>query len=439
MNAAGKSDAPLRAFSPTPYVIAGYATILLAFGVFGTWAATAPLASGVVAHGVVVVSTNRKVIQHLEGGIVSEILVREGDIVEPGDVLVKLDPTQAVGNFTVLKERLALLRAAEARLQAESINADDIDFPLDIYDPASRAEPAYIKLHRTLFSDRKATKDGQTGILKARASQLEEEVGGLAAQRKSLTEQRDSLVEQIERMEEGQRNGYVSTNQVAQLMRGRMELEGNLGRVIADTAKANESIAETKLRVLQLNQEFVERASTELRDIRDQVAEVSERVKQAQDILDRTVVRAPVRGMVQDIRVHTKTGVVRPAEPMMEIVPLNDEFIINARVRPVDVDEVMIGGTAEVRFTGFASRTTPVIFGSVQVVSPDIIQPENPQIEPFYNARIRVSEKDIPQELRGRLQAGMPAEVIVSGGARTLVEYLVKPLSDSFSKGMLEQ
>lgn len=434
-----KPGAPERSFSPAPYVIAGYATIALAFGVFGTWAATAPLASGVVAGGVVVVSSNRKTIQHLEGGIISEILVKEGDIVEADDILARLDPTQAVGNFTVLSERLALLKAAEARLEAESVNADEITFPSEIFDPGSGEEPAYVKLHRTLFADRKATKEGQTGILRARSSQLEEEVRGLEAQRKSLGDQRDSLVEQIVRMEEGQKNGFVSTNQVAQLMRGRMELEGNLGRLIADTAKANESIAETKLRVLQLNQEFVERASTELREVRDQVAEVSERVKQAQDVLDRTVIRAPVRGMVQNVRIHTKTGVVRPADPIMEIVPLNDEFIINARVRPVDVDEVLIGGKAEVRFPGFSSRTTPVIFGTVQVVSPDIIMPDNPQIEPYYTARIHVGEKDIPDTLRGRLQAGMPAEIIVSGGERTLVQYLVKPLTDSFSKGMLEQ
>ena len=123
----------------------------------------------------------------------------------------------------------------------------------------------------------------------------------------------------------------------------------------------------------------------------------------------------------------------------MEIVPLNDEFIVNARVRPVDIDEVMVGGTAEVRFPGFASRQTPVIFGSVQVLSPDIIVPDNAQIEPYYNCRIRVAEKDIPKEIRGRLQAGMPAEVIVTGGERTLVRYLVKPLTNSFSKGMLEE
>jgi len=439
MKSKQKPGTPAKSFSPTPYVIAGYATIALAFGVFGTWAATAPLASGVATHGVVVVSSNRKVIQHLEGGIIEEIAVKGGDLVEAGDVLVRLDTKQAAGNFTVLSERLALLKASEARLQAESFNADDVTFPPEILGQHNAEEPAYVKMQRTLFRDRKATRDGQTGILQARVGQLQEEVSGLEAQGKSLGDQRDSLVAQIERMEQGQKNGYVSTNQVAQLMRGRMELEGNLGRVTADMAKANEAIAETKLRTLQLNQEFVERASTELREVRDQVAEVSERVKQAEDILDRTVVRAPVRGIVQDIRVHTKTGVVRPAEPIMEIVPLNDEFIVNARIRPVDIDEVMVGGTAEVRFPGFSSRTTPVIFGTVQVVSSDIIMPENPQIEPYYNARVRVSEAEIPQNLRGRLQAGMPAEVIVKGGERTLVEYLVKPLTDSFSRGMLEQ
>ncbi|MFI0846051.1 HlyD family type I secretion periplasmic adaptor subunit [Mesorhizobium sp. IMUNJ 23232] len=428
-----------KSFSPTPYVVAGYATIALAFGVFGTWAATAPLASGVVASGVVVVSGNRKTIQHLEGGIISEIMVKEGDIVEAGDVLIRLDRTQAVGNYAVLTERYDLLRAAEARLQAESVNADAIDFPPELLAKQGAEEAPYIKLQRTMFRDRRGTRDGQTGILNARVGQLEEQVRGLESQRKSLEGQRDSLVEQIERMEEGQRNGYVSTNQVAQLMRGRMELEGNLGRVIADTAGANQSIAETKLRVIQLGQEFVERAGTELRETRDQIAEVAERVKQAQDILDRTVIRAPVRGMIQDVRVHTKTGVIRPAEPLMEIVPLDEEFIVNARVRPVDVDLVMVGGAAEVRFPSFSSRTTPVIFGTVDVVSPDIIQPENPQIEPYYTARITVSEKEIPDSLRGRLQAGMPAEVIVSSGERTMVQYLVKPLTDAFSRGMLEE
>lgn len=428
-------------FSPAPYVIAGYATIALAFGVFGTWAATAPLASGTVAGGTVAVFSNRKVVQHLEGGIVSEILVKEGNVVEVGDVLVRLDSTQAQGNHAVLKSRLAFMRATEARLEAESIDADEINFPQDILeaDGADAGEPIFVKLQRTLFNDRKATKAGQIGILRVRIEQLGEELIGLESQRNAFSEQVSSMTLEIERLTRGQEGGFVATNQVAQLSRTRMELEGNLGQVIASIAKVKQSVAETELQILQISQEFSERASTELRDIRDQVHEVSERVKQAQDVLTRTVIRAPVRGMVQNIQIHTTSGVVRPAEQIMEIIPLDDDLIVNARIRPVDIDNVSLNGMAEVRFPAFSSRTTPVIFGTVSTVSQDIIQPDDSRVEPYYLARVEVPEAEIPPELRGRLVPGMPAEVIFVSGERTLVQYLVKPLQDAFSKGLLER
>lgn len=428
-------------FSPAPYVIAGYATIALAFGVFGTWAATAPLASGTVAGGTVAVFSNRKVVQHLEGGIVSEILVKEGNVVEVGDVLVRLDSTQAQGNHAVLKSRLAFMRATEARLEAESIDADEITFPQDIIeaDGAGAEEPVFVKLQRTLFNDRKATKAGQIGILRVRIEQLGEELIGLESQRKAFSEQVSSMTQEIERLTRGQEGGFVATNQVAQLSRTRMELEGNLGQVIASIAKVKQSVAETELQILQISQEFAERASTELRDIRDQVHEVSERVKQAQDVLTRTVIRAPVRGMVQNIQIHTTSGVVRPAEQIMEIIPLDDDLIVNARIRPVDIDNVSLNGMAEVRFPAFSSRTTPVIFGTVSTVSQDIIQPDDSRVEPYYLARVEVPEAEIPAELRGRLVPGMPSEVIFVSGERTLVQYLVKPLQDAFSKGLLER
>ena len=428
-------------FSPAPYVIAGYATIALAFGVFGTWAATAPLASGTVAGGTVAVFSNRQVVQHLEGGIVSEILVKEGNVVEVGDVLVRLDSTQAQGNHAVLKSRLAFMRATEARLEAESIDADAIDFPQDILeaDGADAGEPIFVKLQRTLFNDRKATKAGQIGILRVRIEQLGEELIGLESQRNAFSEQVSSMTQEIERLTRGQEGGFVATNQVAQLSRTRMELEGNLGQVIASIAKVKQSVAETELQILQISQEFAERASTELRDIRDQVHEVSERVKQAQDVLTRTVIRAPVRGMVQNIQIHTTSGVVRPAEQIMEIIPLDDDLIVNARIRPVDIDNVSLNGMAEVRFPAFSSRTTPVIFGTVSTVSQDIIQPDDSRVEPYYLARVEVPEAEIPAELRGRLVPGMPSEVIFVSGERTLVQYLVKPLQDAFSKGLLER
>jgi HlyD family type I secretion membrane fusion protein len=428
-------------FSPAPYVIAGYATIALAFGVFGTWAATAPLASGTVAGGTVAVFSNRKVVQHLEGGIVSEILVKEGNVVEVGDVLVRLDRTQAQGNHAVLKSRLAFMRATEARLEAESIDANEIVFPQDILeaDGEGTAEPIFVKLQRTLFQDRKATKAGQIGILRVRIEQLGEELIGLEAQRKAFSDQAGSMTEEIVRLTRGQEGGFVATNQVAQLSRTRMELEGNLGQVIASIAKVKQSVAETELQILQISQEFSERAGMELRDIRDQVHEISERVKQAQDVLARTVIRAPVRGMVQNIQIHTTSGVVRPAEQIMEIIPLDDDLIVNARIRPVDIDNVSLNGMAEVRFPAFSSRTTPVIFGSVSTVSQDIIQPDDSRVEPYYLARVEVPEAEIPPELRGRLVPGMPAEVIFANGERTLVQYLVKPLQDAFSKGLLEK
>lgn len=428
-------------FSPTPYVVAGYATLALAFGVFGTWAATAPMASGVVAGGTVAVYSNRKVVQHLEGGIVSEILVQEGNVVDVGDILVRLDPKQAQGNYAVLSTRLAFLKATEARLEAESVAADEITFPPEVLAEIKpgEPEPVFIKLQRNIFEDRRVTKAGQISILKVRAEQLGEEIIGLQAQRNAFESQLSSITEEIERLSRGQEGGFVATNQVSQFTRTRMELEGNLGQAISSIARAKQSIAETELQIIQISQEYAERASTELRDVRDQVQELSERVKQARDILDRTTIRAPVRGMVQNIQIHTTSGVIRSAEHIMDIIPLDDDLIINARVRPLDIDNVDLGSRAEVRFSAFSSRTTPVIFGSISVLSQDIIQPDDARVEPYYIARVEVSEKDIPPELRGRLVPGMPAEVIFVSGERTLVQYLLKPLQDSFSKGLLEQ
>ena len=427
-------------FSPRPFVLAGYATVVLAFGVFGTWAATAPLSSGIAAQGQVVVFSNRKIIQHLEGGIVDDIPVQEGDIVEPGDILAKLDSKQAQGNFDILSQRFNLLRATEARLQAESANLDGIEFPEDLpLKDANNNDAFYIRLQENSFRDRIATRNGQVDILESRIEQLENEISGLESQHNSFSEQAASMVEEISRLTRGQKGGVVATNQLAQLTRSRIEIEGNLGRIVADTAKVNQTIAETKLQILQISQEFVERASSELREIRDQLNETGERVKQARDILDRTIVRAPVRGMIQNIQIHTRSGVIRPAEPLMDLIPLDENLIINARIRPVDIDNVAIGTRAEVRLSSFSSRTTPVIFGEVHVLSQDVVQPEDSRVEPYYVARVQVAEQDIPPNVKGRLVPGMPADVIFVGPQRTLVQYLAKPMADAFSKGMLEE
>ena len=393
-------------------------------------------ASAVIASGVVSVESNRKAIQHLEGGIVQEILVDDGDIVEAGDPLIRLDPTQAQGNYAVLSTRQALLQATEARLLAESINATEVNFPDALETPL--VQPA-LDLQRTIFNDRKATKDNQLDILDARVEQLNEEIEGLQVQLESTEGQRESLTEEVTRLTTGQASGVVATNQLSQLTRQQMELQGQYGSIVSEIARIRQSIAETELQMLQIEQEYKERAGSELRDVRDQLNEVSERVVLARDVLDRTVISAPVRGMVQEMQVHTTRGVVRPADHLMDIIPLDDDLIINARVRPIDIDSVAVGSSAEVRFGAFSSRTTPVIFGSVQVLSQDVIEPEDGRTEPYYVARVQVTDDAIPDELRGRLIAGMPADVIIATGERTLVQYLLRPMEDAFAKGMREQ
>jgi HlyD family type I secretion membrane fusion protein len=434
-----KKQREAKEFSPAPYIAAGYITIVLAFGVFGTWAATAPIASGVVASGTVSVESNRKTVQHLEGGIVQAIIAKEGDIVLPGDPILRLDPTQAFGTYTYQQNRLGLLQATEARLIAESTNADKISIPTELLNSNSPAVQEAIVLQQTIFGDRRRSKDGQIGILQARIDQLQEAVGGLLDQRGAVDAQTKSLQDEVNRMSKGQLNGAVGVNQLSQTMRAQLNMQGDHGSITTEIAKLRQTIAETQLQIIQVSQEFVERAGTEMRDIRDQLNEATEKARVAKDVLDRTVVRAPVRGMLQNIRVHTIGGVIRPAEPVMDIIPLDDNLVVTAKVRPLDIDNVKVGLKAEVRFSSFSTRTTPAVFGKVTVLSQDVIEPTQANEQPYYEARVEVDDKDIPDEIRGRLLPGMPADVIISTGERTFAQYVIKPLSDTFYKSMREK
>ncbi|SFV26736.1 HlyD family secretion protein [Devosia crocina] len=428
-----------KEFSPRPYILMGYATLAMTFGVFGVWAATAPLASGVVAGGTVSVESSRKTVQHLEGGIVSEILGREGEIVEAGAIVLRLDPTQAQGNATYLAARQAMLRAQEARLIAENSNAPEVSIPPELLAHQDASVQNVVALQQTLFHDRKASKDGQVAIFTSRIGQLNEAINGLTLQQEAVTGQMSSLGEEIDRLTRGQATGVIATNQLSSINRQRLELQGELGAITSEIARSRQTISETELQIIQVNQEFVERAGTELRDVREQLNETTERLFVARDVLERTVVRAPVRGMLQSIRVHTIGGVIRPAEPVMDIIPLDDDLIIAAQIRPIDIDSVSIGQEAEIRFPAFSSKTTPAIFGTISVVSQDVIQPENSNQPPYYSARIQVADSQVPADIRERLLPGMPVDVIVSTGERTMAEYFIRPMTDMFSKGMLER
>ena len=428
-----------RSFSPNPYMMAGYAAIILTFGIFGTWAATAPLASGVVANGVVSIEGNRKTVQHLEGGIISKILVEEGDIVEKGDPLIELDKTQALGNYAVWETRLQSLRAQEARLIAASMGKKEIDFPEDLLKSDKPQIQTMVQLQRNLFRDQLKTKNGKIAILQTRIQQLAKSKEGFENQLDALDMQIDSLDEELKRLNTGFEKGVVAGNAISAQKRVKFDLQVDRAAIESEISKNQETVSETKLQILQTEQEFTEKAVSDYKQTRDELGEVEEKVRVTKSILDRTVIRAPLRGKVQGLRVHTTNGVIRPADPLMDIVPADDDLIVHAQIRPIDIDNIHPDADVEVRFSAFSSKTTPAVFGKITVLSKDVIEPTNSNQAPYYLAYVKVDEEDIPEELKGRLVAGMPADVIVSTGERTMAQYITKPLIDTFHKSMKEK
>ena len=425
--------------SPKPVALAGYFLIFMTFGVLGSWAAVAKLDSAVVAPATISLEGNRRVVQHFEGGIVEEILITEADVVEQGQVVVRLSAVDARSNLEVFSTRLDVARLVEARLLTERATDDSIVFPQDVIDKGTPAVMAVVADQRDLFEDRKSILKSQADILSARVDQIKVQIEGLELQRSAFERRIANYTEMLERMRDGADGGLIQRNVLSQREDELIEIEANLGQVISDIAQAQASIGETELQVLQLTQEYRERANTELEQIRAEISELQERRKVAQDVLDRTEIRAPGSGTIQNLKVHTVGSVIRPGEVLMELVPEDEELIINARVSPIDKDNVAPGLSTEVRFTACKTKLTPIMLGSVETVSGDVITPDNANEQPYFLARITVDENDIPEEISGRLTAGMPADVIITTGERTVANFIVSPLMDAVRKSMIEE
>lgn len=425
--------------SPKPIALMGYILIFITFGVFGSWAAVAKLDSAVVAPGTISLEGNRRVVQHFEGGIVEEILVQEADRVEMGDVLLRLSSIEARSNLEVFSTRLDVAHLVEARLLTERALEDEIKFPEDVLSRNSASVNAVLADQQNLFKGRRGILKSQEDILSARIEQIKVQIEGLELQKSAFERRIENYTAMLVRMRDGESKGLIQGNQLAQREDELIEIEANLGQVISDTAQAQASIGETKLQVLQLTQEYRERASTELEEIRAQISELQERRKVAADVLARTEIRAPGSGAIQDLKVHTVGSVVRPGDVLMELVPEDEELIINARVSPIDVDNVAPGLATEVRFSAFKTKLIPIMLGVVESVSGDVITPENANESPYYLARVTVDENDIPVDIKDRLTAGMPAEVVITTGERTVINFIASPLMDAVRKSMIEE
>ncbi|MEI4263470.1 HlyD family type I secretion periplasmic adaptor subunit [Roseovarius sp. D0-M9] len=417
----------------------GYAIVILTFGVFGSWASVAKLDSAVFAPGTIALEGNRKVVQHFEGGIVQEIFVDEADVVKEGDVLLRLSGVEARSNLHVVDTRLDVAKIVEARLLAERQLADTLEIPDLNVGTSSTIVESTIADQRVLFQDRRAILKSRTDILESRIEQLGEQVQGLEMQKSALTRRVANFTTMIDRMTGGVEKGLIQKNVMSQQQDEMIQIEASLGQIISEIAQAKNVINETEFEKLQVGQEYKQRANTELEEIRAQISELEQRKKVAIDVLNRTEIRSPGSGSIQNLKVHTIGSVIRPGDILMELVPKNENLIINARVSPRDIDSISPGLETEVRFTAFKTNLTPIMLGHVRSVSNDIITPENPQDPPYYLARIDVNDKDIPENIQGRLSAGMPADVIITTGERTVVNYMASPLIDAVRKSLIEE
>ena len=415
----------------------GYGLIILTFGVLGGWAAVAKIDRAVSAAGVVAIDTNRKTVQHLEGGIVREILVKEGEAVAQGAVLFRLENVQAKADYELNENQLHSLLAAEARLVAERDEKGDIAWPEEIAPSSSSVWDQVMADQTAEFNKRRSSLQGQVEVLKSRTDQLRDEVRGTELEKVSAENQVDYINKELTGLRALNEQKLIPTTRLYAMERERERLQGSIGEAIAQVAKSHEQIGEYNLQIQQLKEKFQEQVASSLTDVRQKIADVREKIAVTKDVLRRVEVIAPVAGTVQNLKVFTIGQVLRPGESLLDIVPKNEHLNIEVQFSPNDIDGVLVGQKAEIRFPAFHSRVIPLILGHLESVSMDRLVDETSK-QPYYRGIVGLDSTDIPEEWRSRVRAGMPAEVIVASGERTVLSYFVSPLTSTLRKGFIE-
>ncbi len=413
----------------------GMGVVIVGIGALGAWAALAPVKSATLASGVVKVAGERKTVQHLEGGIVREILVREDQRVDTGDPLVVLDDIAARTRQRLLQSERDALQAELARLEAERDGRAAAAYPAELL--ARRDDPGVARLldgETQLLATRQAALRGQLDVLAQRQQQAREKIAGREAESNATRTKLGYITEELRGAESLLEVGiYLKTRYYA-LKRAEADLQSDLGRLGADIAETRALIGEADLRMIDLRNQLRREASDRIQDVRARLREVTERLAAADDALARTRVTAPLPGTVIGLRVHTRGGVIQPGAAILEIVPRDERLVVEARIRPEDIDRVHRGMAAEVRFTAFNQRTTPVFPGEVLRISADRFT--DPGLgQSFYVAQIGL---DAQAGARLALQPGMPAEVYIVTGERTVLSYLVRPIREQIRRAMLE-
>lgn len=423
-------------------VLVGVAIVLIAFVGAGGWAAIAPIDSAAIAPGTIAVESGRQTIQHLEGGIIKQIFVRDGDHVKAGDVLVGLDGTRARAEAALVQGQLDLAEATYARLIAERDGLSEPQFPADLLARTSAPEvAALIAGQSNVFKARQSVWLGQKDILRQQVAEYEEQIKGYQAVETSKDKQLKLVDSELSDLTGLLKKGLVQRSRVLALEREGDELTGQRGEAIAEAARARQGIAEANRRILALDYQRQEDISKDLDTLQGQLGDLKQKLIAATDVVGRLDITAPIDGTVTNLQVHTIGGVIGQSTKIMEIVPTNDNLIIEAEINPADIDTVHAGQEVALRVVLAGGRLLPVIYGKLAEISADRMEvPSSSGVmgRSYYQARISISPADVAPLGDVKLRVGMPVEAMITRGSHTALHYAVKPFLDSVSKAFRE-
>jgi HlyD family secretion protein len=405
----------------------------------GLWSVFAPLESAAIVSGVVEVESSRKTIQHFEGGIIGKILVHDGDRVAAGQLLVQLDDTRARTQLQALRAQFWDAQAREARLIAERDGRDTIAFPASLVVDAQKALAAAQILagQQKIFETRRQVLQSQMAVIEERRAQVQQEIAGLRAQEQATVKRSAIIREEVAAVKPLVDKGLQARPRLLALEREMAEIDGRRGDIVANISRAHQVIAEAQANVLRLQSDRQNEIAQSLRDTQNQISQLAERIQANADQLSRTEVKAPEDGIVTDLRIHTPGGVVGAGAPLMDLVPREDRLIVNAQLRPEDIDVVRAGLSAEVHLTAYSQRRVPPLRGTVTYVSADHLLDKRTG-QPYYAAKIRVDDERVVKLKGIEMVPGMPVYAMIKTGESTVALYTLRPLMDSFNRAFRE-
>ncbi|MDA9865408.1 HlyD family type I secretion periplasmic adaptor subunit [bacterium] len=416
-------------------MMVGFVALVLLVGGIGVWSVRTEIAGAIIAPGMIVVENNRQVIQHAEGGVVGEILARDGATVDAGELLVRLDDTLLKSELAIIVHQLIELQARHARLAAERDGADSVTFSENLNGDGIMAEQ--VEGQRKLFVARRETLAKELSQIGERIEQTGNQIEGAQAQLSALAIQEELIVAELTDQETLLEKGLVQASRVSTLRREAARIGGEIGSLTSDVAQFRGQIAAFEIEKLKLANSRQENAITELRDIQFRELELAERRLSLLERLSRLELRAPVSGIVYGSTIFAEKAVIQPAEALMFLIPQDQPLIINARIDAMHVDQVHIGQPATLRFTAFNQRLTPEVFGQVTAVSADVFQDEVTGLN-YYRVELTPLVEELAKIEDEQLLPGMPVEAYLRTEDRTPLSYLTKPLTDYFGRSFRE-